>query len=520
MDDFHISETSYLNVPDRDKNQSPAESVNSSISDLSTLPISSGRRRDYGGLTRRLVFAIGAAAIGSAFQHGYNTGVVNAPQVIVSQFINETYHERFGNYPLESRIKLIYSIIVSLFCIGGMIGALMTGFVADRFGRKGGLLLNNLLVFVAAIFLGFSKAARSYEMLIFGRFICGLNSGLNAGLAPMYLAEISPNHLRGAIGTIYQLVITIAIFISNLIGLPSGLGTVDGWPWLFALIIFPAIFMYLTLPFCPESPKYILIIQGRDVNAQKALTWLRGTIEIHDELDDLRGEYEKMRLVTKVTLSEMWYNPSLRQPLIIAVMVMLSQQFSGINAAISFSTDIFKSAGLTDDAALYSTMGMSIINVAMTFVSLVLVERAGRRTLLLFGLGGMCVTTIILAFCLGLHASLPFLSYISIIAVFVFIIMFATGPGSIPWFLVAELFGAGAKGLATSVSVATNWAANFIVSLAFLPLKEIMEGYVFFIFTILLVGFWLFTYKKVPETKGKSTDEISALFRTKAYQLS
>lgn len=114
---------------------------------------------------------------------------------------------------------------------------------------------------------------------------------------------------------------------------------------------------------------------------------------------------------------------------------------------------------------------MSVINVIMTVVSLVLVERAGRRTLHLFGLGGMCITTIVLTFCLALHHQLAFLSWISIIAVFVFIIMFASGPGSIPWFLVSELFGAGARGLATSISVATNWAANFVVSLAFLPLK-------------------------------------------------
>lgn len=114
---------------------------------------------------------------------------------------------------------------------------------------------------------------------------------------------------------------------------------------------------------------------------------------------------------------------------------------------------------------------MSIINVIMTLVSLILVERAGRRTLHLFGLGGMCVTTIILAFCLALHEKFAFLSWVSIIAVFVFIIMFASGPGSIPWFLVSELFGAGARGIATSISVATNWAANFLVSLAFLPLK-------------------------------------------------
>ena len=303
------------------------------------------------------MLAIGAGALGSAFQHGYNTGVVNAPQSLVSEFIADTYKARFSEPATDSTIKLVYSLLVSVFCVGGMLGALLTAYVADKLGRKGGLVWNNFLVVIAAALMGFARACRSYEMLILGRFFSGLNSGLNAGLAPMYLAEISPNHLRGAIGTIYQLVITISILLSNVLGLPQLLGTSENWPSLFGLIIIPAVFMVCTLPLCPESPKYILLMQSREVNAQRALTWLRGTIEVHDKMDEMRAEYEQMKLVPRVTLSELWYNASLRQPLIISLMVMMSQQFSGINAAISFSTDIFKSAGLNEQAALYSTMG-------------------------------------------------------------------------------------------------------------------------------------------------------------------
>ncbi len=198
---------------------------------------------------------------------------------------------------------------------------------------------------------------------------------------------------------------------------------------------------------------------------------MRGTIEVHDEMDDMRSESESMKLVPKVTLHELWYNSMLRQPLFISLVVMLSQQFSGINAVIFFSTDIFEKAGLDKSAALYATMGMGVINVLMTIVSLVLVEKSGRRTLLLMGLGGMFFTTIILTICLAFKDSFHFLSYVSILAVYVFVIMFASGPGSIPWFLVTELFGVGARAIATSIAVSVNWTANFIVGLAFLPLQ-------------------------------------------------
>lgn len=521
-DQLRLNEMAYLHVPDkeRSKSPSPADSLASSATDISTLPIhdrSLHRGDGEHGLTRHLVFAIAAAALGSAFQHGYNTGVVNAPQLLVEEFINDTYNHRFEESAGEGTVRFIFSIFVAIFCVGGMIGGLLTAFVAERFGRKGGLLLNNINVVLAAVLMGSSKAARSYEMLILGRFFVGLNSGLNAGLAPMYLTEISPLHLRGAVGTIYQLVVTVSILASQILGMPSVLGTTDRWPYLFAMTIVPSVFMLATLPLCPESPKYVLINQGRDVAAQQALTWLRGTIEVHDEMDEMRAEYEAIKLVPRVTLYEMMHNLTLRIPLVISIMVMLSQQLSGINAAIFFSTDIFRSAGLTPDVAMQATLGMGAVNVLMTLVSLVLVERAGRRTLHLVGLGGMAVITVILTLCLALQESVPWLSYVSIVAVIGFVVMFATGPGSIPWFLVGELFGQGARPLATSIAVGVNWSANFIVGVGFLPLTGVLSHYTFLIFTALLIFFWVFTYYFVPETKNKSVEEISALFRQRAY---
>ncbi|XP_076387628.1 solute carrier family 2, facilitated glucose transporter member 1 isoform X1 [Megachile rotundata] len=470
------------------------------------------------GLNGRLAFAICAAALGSSFQHGYNTGVVNAPQQLIEDWISNLKMNRTGVPTKQSEVTMIWSIAVSIFCVGGMIGGSLVGSVADRFGRKGGLLLNNILVLLTVIFEGCAKTAKSYEMIIIGRFIIGINSGLNAGLAPMYLAEISPIHLRGAVGTVYQLVITMSILVSQILGLEQVLGTADQWPLLLCLTIVPAIFQIITLPLCPESPKYLLLSKGKDMEAQRALSWLRGTIEVHDEMEEMRTEYESVKLVPKVTLKELFVNSALRIPLMIAIMIMFAQQLSGINAVMFFSTKIFMMAQLDKNAAQNATMGVGAMNVLMTFISLILVERAGRKTLLLIGFGGMFIDTALLAVCLVFADTSSTAAYFSIVLVIMFVVLFATGPGSIPWFLVSELFNQSARPAATSVAIAINWTANFIVSIGFLPLQEALGAYVFILFAVIQAFFVFFIYKKVPETKNKTMEEISSMFRQISYQ--
>lgn len=470
------------------------------------------------GFNGKLAFAVAASALGSSFQHGYNTGVVNNPEDIIKVWIFNNMESR-GAPPSQDTVTLIFSIMVSIFCVGGMIGGAITGLVADKCGRKGGLLLNNIFVVLAAICLGAAKSAASYELLILGRFLIGINSGLNAGLAPMYLAEISPVNLRGAIGTVYQLVITISILFSQVLGLGSILGTETLWPVLLAITIVPAIFQLVTLPFCPESPKYLLTSKGKEMEAQKALSWLRGTQGIHEEMDLIKAESEAMKLVPKVTMREMLTNSALRIPLIISLTVMCAQQLSGINAVMFFSKSIFQMSGLSGDQSSYATLAMGGINVLMTIVSLFLVEKAGRKTLLLIGFAGMAIdTTLLTISMIFADKDRPAVSIFCVILVLVYVIMFATGPGSIPWFLVSELFNQAARPTAASLAVFVNWTANFLVGLAFLPLKDLIGSYVFLIFVALQVLFLIFIYKKVPETKNKSLEEISAMFRQQSYQ--
>ena len=209
-------------------------------------------------------------------------------------------------------------------------------------------------------------------------------------------------------------------------------------------------------------------------------------------MDEMKQEQESMKLVPKVTLKEMIINSSLRKPLIIAMMMMLAQQLSGINCAIFYSTDIFDKAGLNEQESQGATLGMGSMNVLMTVVSLILIEKAGRKTLMLVGLSAMLVmTTLLLASLLTYvsilnrrcrseiscisQASVPAMSYLAIVAVILFVVGFATGPGSIPWFFVTELFAQSGRPTATSIAVTVNWSANFLVGLAFVPLQVIFQ---------------------------------------------
>jgi len=484
------------------------------------------------GLTARLGFAIAAGAIGSSFQHGYNTGVLNAPQGLIEKWIKSYVCPETVNSTgilngidltnsnqtavedgCDTSVTIIWSWTVAIYCIGGMMGGSMVGLVSSRLGRKGGLLMNNIFVAIGAALMGAAKAAGSYQMLIAGRLVIGINSGLNAGLAPMYLAEISPSNLRGALGTVYQLIVTLSILLSQVLGLSSVLGSESGWPWLLALTAVPAVFQCILLPFCPESPKYILLDQDDEIAAENALQWLRGTIEVHSEMDDMKQEQANMKMEPKVTLKEMIVKTSLRRPLIIAVMMMLAQQLSGINCAMFYSTKIFSSAGLDPVASQSATLGMGAMNVAMTFVSLILIEKAGRKTLMVSGLVIMLLSTTALLTSLLTFEAVPFMSYIAVGAVIMFVVGFATGPGSIPWFFVTELFSQSGRATATSLAVSINWAANFLVGVGFSPMQMLLGSWVFLVFVVIQLCFIVYVSLVVPETKGRTVEEITASFR-------
>ncbi|XP_054274474.1 glucose transporter type 1-like isoform X2 [Macrosteles quadrilineatus] len=464
------------------------------------------------GLTFFLCYTILAAMLGM-LQFGYNTGVINAPEFNIENFMKDVYKDRYGEDLQEESVKLLYSLAVSIFAIGGMLGGFSGGVIANKFGRKGGLLLNNILGICGACMMGFTKIMHSYELLFLGRFVIGVNCGLNTSLVPMYISEIAPLNLRGGLGTVNQLAVTTGLLISQILGIEQILGTDDGWPVLLGLAICPAILQLILLPVCPESPRYLLIQKQWEEEARRALRRLRASNNVEEDIEEMRAEQRAQQSESTISMMELICSPTLRSPLIISIVMQLSQQLSGINAVFYYSTNLFISSGLTEETSKFMTIGIGAIMVAMTLVIMPLMDRMGRRTLHLYGLGGMFITSIFITISFLIKEMIDWMSYLSVVSTLSFVVFFALGPGSIPWMITAELFSQGPRPAAMSIAVLVNWMANFIVGIGFPTMKNSLENYTFLPFSVFLAIFWIFTYKKVPETKNKTFEEILALFR-------
>ncbi|KAG8511488.1 Solute carrier family 2, facilitated glucose transporter member 2 [Galemys pyrenaicus] len=402
-------------------------------------------------------------------------------------------------------VVMLWSLSVSIFAIGGMIASFFGGWLGDRLGRKG-LSIKILTMFKSNIYYCDSIGCNLTFMLMF-------LAGLVSGLVPMYIGEIAPTTLRGALGALHQLAIVTGILISQILGLEFILGSPEHWHILLGLSAVPAMLQCLLLFFCPESPRYLYIKLEEEEKAKKSLKRLRGSTDISKDITEMRKERDEAAREQKVSILQLFTNSSYRQPILVALMLHMAQQFSGINGIFYYSTSIFQTAGISQP--VYATIGVGVVNTLFTILSVFLVEKAGRRSLFLAGMSGMFVCAIFMSVGLVLLNKLAWMSYVSMAAIFLFVSFFEIGPGPIPWFMVAEFFSQGPRPAALATAAFTNWTCNFIVALCFPYIADFCGPYVFFIFAGIVLSFSLFTFFKVPETKGKSFEEIAAEFRRK-----
>uniref|UniRef100_A0A4W5Q3R1 Solute carrier family 2, facilitated glucose transporter member 5 n=1 Tax=Hucho hucho TaxID=62062 RepID=A0A4W5Q3R1_9TELE len=456
-----------------------------------------------GKLTVVLTLATLISAFGSSFQYGYNVAVINSPSPFIQQFYNTTYVERYGQPMEDSFLTLLWSLSVSMYPLGGFFGSLMVAPLVNKLGRKGTLLFNNIFSIVPAMMMGVSEIAKSYEIIIVARVIVGICAGLSSNVVPMYLGELSPKNLRGAIGVVPQLFVTIGILSAQVLGIRSILGNNTGWPLMLGLTGIPALVELLLLPFFPESPRYMLIQRGDDKTARRALQRLRGWEDVDGELDEMRLEDQSERAKGRLSVLNLLSLRSLRWQLISIVAMNMGQQLSGINAIYYYADSIYSSAGVKENDIQNVTVGTGAVNVFMTITAVFIVEAAGRRLLLLIGFGICCVSCALLTVALTFQVSYtapkshPFPSI---------------GSGTIPYVVTTEMFRQSSRPAAFMVAGSIHWLSNFTVGLVFPFMERGLGSNSFIIFCFICLATLVYIWLVVPETKNKTFLEISQMF--------
>ncbi|XP_071623262.1 solute carrier family 2, facilitated glucose transporter member 5-like isoform X1 [Heliangelus exortis] len=463
------------------------------------------------GMTLMLALVALISAFGASFQYGYNVSVINSPAPFMQEFYNQTYYHRNGEYMSSEFQTLLWSLTVSMFPLGGLFGSLMVWPLVNNCGRKGTLLINNIFSIVAAVLMGTSEIAKTFEVIILSRVIMGIYAGLASNVVPMFLGELSPKNLRGAIGVVPQLFITVGILSAQILGLNSILGNAAGWPILLGLTGIPSLLQVLLLPFFPESPRYLLIQKGNEEQARQALQRLRGCDDVYDEIEEMRREDESEKKEGQFSVLSLFTFRGLRWQLISIIVMMMGQQLSGINAVFYYADRIFQSAGVDTNSVQYVTVSIGAINVVMTLLAVFIVESLGRRILLLAGFGLCCLSCAVLTLALNLQNTVTWMSYISIVCVIVYIIGHAIGASPIPSVLITEMFLQSSRPAAFMVGGSVHWLSNFTVGLLFLYMEAGLGPYSFLIFCAICLATIIYIFIVVPETKNKTFMEINRI---------
>ncbi|XP_038200361.1 solute carrier family 2, facilitated glucose transporter member 9 [Arvicola amphibius] len=467
------------------------------------------RKKDW---SWSLVVAALVGAFGSSFLYGYNLSVVNAPTPYIKAFYNATWYRRHGHPIDPNTLTLLWSVTVSIFAIGGLVGTLMVKIIGKFLGRKYTLLANNGFAILASLLMACSLQSGAFEMLIVGRFIMGVDGGIALSALPMYLNEISPKEIRGSLGQVTAIFICIGVLVGQLLGLPELLGKESTWPYLFGVIVVPALVQLASLPFLPESPRYLLLEKDDEAGAMRAFQTFLGKADVSREMEEVLAESCVQRNVHLVSVLELLRAPFVRWQVITVVITMASYQLCGLNAIWFYTNSIFGEAGIPQDKIPYITLSTGGTETLAAIFSGLVIERLGRRPLLIGGFGLMALFFGTLTVALTLQDRAPWVPYLSIVCILAVIASFCSGPGGIPFILTGELFQQSERPAAFIIAGTANWLSNFAVGLLFPFMQKSLDSYCFLIFaTVCIVGAVYF-YLVLPETKNRTHAEISQAF--------
>ena len=429
------------------------------------------------------------AAIGGLL-FGYDTGVISGAIIFIRK---------------ELRLSTIQQeLVVSIVLVGAAVGALSGGRLADIFGRRSMLLVTAFIFVAGALICAFTP---SLAILVVGRVIVGLGIGLASSAVPIYVSEVSPPESRGWQVSLFQLAIAVGILVAYLIDYlfaHSG-----NWRWMLGLAVVPGTVLGVGMIRMPESPRW-LAQRGKMDSARDLLQRIRRGQSTESEWRQIQDSLAEGQLRGRFTDL---FRPEVRMAVLVGIGLAIFQQVTGINTVIYYAPIIIQSAGIpTTSGAILATAGIGLVNVIMTIVAMWLLDRVGRRPLLLVGIAGMILSLAVIGFAFRMRGES--LSWLAVAILMVYIASFAISLGPIFWLLIAEIYPLRVRGVAEGTAAGINWASNFAVSLTFLTLVELIgRSWTFWSYALLAIAAWFFSYYLVPETKGRTLEQIEHSFR-------
>ncbi|MFG3255357.1 sugar porter family MFS transporter [Streptomyces sp. NPDC048172] len=456
---------------------------------------------------RKISLWAGLIAVGG-FLFGFDTGVVSGALLYVKQDFDLNAFEQGS--------------VVSVLLIGAVVGATGAGGLSERMGRRGTLGLVGVVFLVGTVVVTF---ANGYVVLMLGRVVLGLAVGTASATVPVYLSEISPTRIRGRLLTLNQMMITVGILVAYLVNL--AFASSEMWRAMFAVGALPAVALVVaSLWVLPESPQW-LITHGRADEARRDIASVTNEATADELLARARRRIEAAREKEAKAANEAeaakdeapagkgvrrLLTPDVRPALIVGLVLAAVQQFGGINTIIYYAPTIIQQTGLNASNSIFYSLAIGVINLVMTLVAIRLVDRAGRRPMVLVSLALMTVSIFLLglAFVTGMNSVLTLLFMV------IYIAAFAGGLGPVFWTLIGEIFPPSVRAEGSSLSTAVNWIANFVVSLAFLPLAHLIgQGETFWIFAGICLFAFFFVGRYLPETRGRDPEQIEEALQSR-----
>lgn len=430
---------------------------------------------------------------------GYDTAVISGAEKSIQAFLIDGLN-------LSS---FVHGATVSSALIGCIIGSAISGILASCLGRKKSLFVAAILFFLSALgsgqpeFLFFTKGEPTMGLLYmfnFYRIIGGIGVGLASAISPMYISEIAPAHIRGRLIAFNQFAIIFGMLVVYFVNWSIAKGqTIEwinqiGWRYMFMSEAIPAAIFAVLLIFVPETPRY-LAMQGQNDKALTILERINGIDSAKQIMNDIKGT------VSRSSAKIFSFG---KKVIIIGILLSVFQQFVGINVALYYAPRIFESMGAAKDASLLQTIVMGLVNVVFTVVAILTVDKWGRKPLLITGSIGMAISMI----AIGMLSFFEVIGISTLVFIIVYTASFMMSWGPICWVLIGEIFPNKIRGKAIAIAVATQWAANYFISSTYPAMMELSGGVTYMFYGVMSILSAVFVWKMVPETKGKSLEEM------------